>query len=177
MKEIIFKFDKKKATEVILYIASKTPIPDIYHVLKVLYFADKKHLERYGRFVCGDSYVAMGHGPVPSGSYELINETRTSELFGASSPFSVKGKGDVVPHKIEQHRSFDLNMLSESDIECIDESIVENGTLSFGQLKKKSHDKAYESADQNDFISVESIALMLDKPDEILQYLREQTVC
>jgi hypothetical protein len=33
-----------------------------------MYFADKAHLEQYGRFICGDSYVAMK--PVPIGTYE-----------------------------------------------------------------------------------------------------------
>lgn len=180
MKEIVFKFDKKKATEVILYIASKAPISDIYHVLKILYFADKKHLNRYGRFVCGDSYIAMGHGPVPSGSYNLIKNARFREntclpegyKYVESSSFQITGK-----YNLETLREADLDMLSESDIECITESIAENGKLSFNELKQKSHDKAYDSADENDFISTESIVLMLEKPDEILQHLREQAVC
>jgi uncharacterized phage-associated protein len=37
-----------------------------------MYFADRKHLEKYGRFICGDSYVAMKHGPVPSEIYDIL---------------------------------------------------------------------------------------------------------
>jgi hypothetical protein len=39
------RFDAEKALEAILYVASKAPIPDIYHVGKILWFADRVHLE------------------------------------------------------------------------------------------------------------------------------------
>ena len=38
----------------------------------VLLFADKKHLERYGRFITGDTYSAMENGPVPSFAYDVV---------------------------------------------------------------------------------------------------------
>jgi hypothetical protein len=60
------RFDAHKALEVILYVAGS--VPDMYRALKVLYFADREHLGRYGRLICGDTYVAMRLGPVPSGS-------------------------------------------------------------------------------------------------------------
>ncbi len=53
------RFDSEKALEAILYVASKAPVPDIYHVGKILYYADRAHLERYGRLITGDEYKAM----------------------------------------------------------------------------------------------------------------------
>src|ERR1041385_8562498 len=64
--------DKRKAIETIIYVARKAPIADRFHVCKIIYFADKYHLQHYGRFVFGDYYVAMKNGPVPSGAYDVI---------------------------------------------------------------------------------------------------------
>ena len=71
-----FEFNAEKAIEVILYIAEHIKEPTFHTVSKVLYFADKEHLEKYGRFICGDSYIAMRRGPVPSGVYDLLKLAR-----------------------------------------------------------------------------------------------------
>lgn len=96
-----FKFDPEKAVEVILYIATRAKIRDIYHVLKLLYFADKAHLERNGRFICGDSYVAMKSGPVPSGTYDIIKDIRGDGIHSfaehARHAFTVKDNYELSP--------------------------------------------------------------------------------
>lgn len=63
-------YDWEKTTEVLLYITEQ--VTDVYNALKVLYFADKDHLAKYGRQICGESYVAMKDGPVPSCTYDLV---------------------------------------------------------------------------------------------------------
>src|SRR5688572_4207008 len=67
-----FTFNEKAAVETILYIASRSKEPTYHRIAKLLYFADLLHLERYGRFICGDRYIAMKHGPVPSGVYAMM---------------------------------------------------------------------------------------------------------
>ncbi len=71
-----FVFDEDVAIEVILYIANRVPHPTFHLIFKIMYFADKAHLERYGRFICGDSYVAMRNGPVPSVTYDMLKGIR-----------------------------------------------------------------------------------------------------
>lgn len=39
--------------------------------LKLLYFADRYHLRKYGRPITNDEYFAMNYGPVPSGAKDL----------------------------------------------------------------------------------------------------------
>jgi len=162
------RFDEKKAIEVILYIAERST--DIYKLLKVLYFADKEHLAQYGRLICGDSYVAMRHGPVPSGTYDLIKYARGDGLCWMNVPiteeFSIQGY-TVVPH-----RKANLDLLSESDLECLNAAIERYGHLSFSQLKDLSHDAAYKASDENDFISLESIVKTLPDGDLLLNYIQ-----
>lgn len=157
-----FKFDPVKALEVILYVAKRAPVPDIIHFCKIQYFADKYHLEQYGRFVSGDHYVAMTNGPVPSKTYDLIKAARNGE----ASAFAIKGY-QVVPF-----RDADLQLLSESDIESLDDAISKYGNLPINALISVSHDAAWEAADENSEISVEDIAATLEDGKAIVEHLR-----
>ena len=67
-----FIFDPDKAVETILYIANKVQGTDFHRISKLMYFADKIRLEESGRFICGDSYMAMKHGPVPCKTYDIL---------------------------------------------------------------------------------------------------------
>ena len=171
-----FRMDVRKAIEAIVYIASRAPRPDLYHVCKIMYFADKLHLERYGRLVCGDNYVAMSNGPVPSGIYDLLKDVRDgrehSAYYGACvSAYMVAG--DDGDYKITSLREPNLDVLSESEVECIDLSIAENGALEFSVLKDKSHDGAYGKADLNDDIPLEAIIDTLPAAEDIKHHIRE----
>ncbi|WP_255566960.1 MULTISPECIES: Panacea domain-containing protein [unclassified Photorhabdus] len=75
------RFDSEKAIESILYVASTAPISDIYHVGKILYFADRLHLERYGRLITGDNHLAMKDGPVAENAYDIIKVARGDGRF------------------------------------------------------------------------------------------------
>jgi len=164
---IKYKFDPEKAIEVLLYIAERCP--NTYKALKILYFADKQHLDKYGRLICGDSYVAMSHGPVPSGAYDLIKYVRGDGFWliePAVEAFSVDD------HTIIPHRKASRDFLSESDIECLDAAIEQYGRLSFGQIKARSHDNAYKAADENDIILLEAIAQTLPSGKVLLDYLQ-----
>jgi len=165
------RFDPEKAIEVLLYIARRCP--NTYKALKVLYFADRGHLARYGRLICGDSYVAMRLGPVPSGAYDLIKDARGDRYpvtgVKASEAFAVGGNNQIVPK-----REARLDLLSESDVECLDAAIQEYGRLSFGELKRRSHEEeAFKEADVNDFMSLEAIARGLPNGELLLSYLQD----
>jgi len=165
-----FKFNPEKTLEVLLYIIRNIENPDIYKCLKILYFSDKKNLENFGRFISGDSYVAMKHGPVPSGAYDIIKFIRGDGGFGTidwETALEVK-HNNLVPL-----REPNLDFLSESDIESLEYSINEYGDLSFSDLKDLSHDEAYDSVDKNDMISIEAIASTLKDKDLIMDHLKE----
>lgn len=173
-----FKIDLRKAIEAIVYIASRAPVPDIYHVGKIVYFADLHHLESYGRLILGDKYIAMEHGPAPSAVYDLIKDVRDDRKFSrvyrqAKEAFAVSRDGS---HRVEALREPNLTLLSESDIESLNASIAENGALSFGRLKEKSHDDAYKKCDLNDDISLESIIDQLPSSESLKEYLSESNL-
>ena len=164
-----FSFDPEKGIEVLLYIADKTK--DIYKILKILYFADKLHLSKYGRFISGDYYIAMKHGPVPSRSYDIIKIARgeNPNIYD----IDIKELFDVKDNDLIPKRSAKIEYLSETDKECLDMAIEENKNLSFNQLKEKSHDKAFKHTEnENDEIYVDLIAESLDNSDMVKEFIK-----
>ena len=171
-----FKFDKEKAISAILHITkellgdvSKIK-PDLHKVFKILYFADQEHLVLYGRPIVGDYYVAMEHGPVPSNIYDMVKFVRGDSFFcdieGLDKYFEVKGS------YIYPKQSPDMDAFSESDVECINKSILQNKDLSFDTLKAKSHDGAYRRATKDDKISCRAMAKIAGADEEMIAYLR-----
>ena len=61
--------------------------------------------------------------------------------------------------------------LSESEIECLNEAIQSYDQYSFGQLTSMSQAAAWQSADENDFISLEAIVHRLGDPNYLLEHL------
>lgn len=95
---LYFKFNEEKALSAILYITKKLMEGGIkvglHKVFKIFYFADQKHLSRYGRPITGDHYIAMEHGPVPSRIYDMVKTVRGDSLLGTEKYifyFDVKG--------------------------------------------------------------------------------------
>jgi uncharacterized phage-associated protein len=169
-------FDEAKAISAILYIINKTGGNiDMYKLAKTLYFADQKHLIQYGRTILGDEYVPMDFGPVPSIIYDAIKEINTSnpkyKLF--SEKLEMHAKQGY--REVSSNQKPDMDELSVSDIECLDNSIEENNSLSFNDLYKKSHGSAWTNAAEKGFkrILVEDIAKEAGADDKFITYVKE----
>ncbi len=167
MKEII---NPQKILEVMLYIAQTKN--NILHVAKIIYFAEKMHLERYGRMILGDKYVAMDNGPVPSISYDIFKDVRDKRQYvitpEAFSAFDVKGR------EIHPLRKANLDFLSETEVECLDEAISKYRRMSPTKLVQIAHDEpAYKQVKIGEFIPLVAIINSLTNSSEILDYLNE----
>lgn len=82
------KYDWNKIIEVVLYILNKTGGIDYYHVFKILYFAEKEHLQKWGNSITSDENVALPYGPKLSNLNsnqtiidDISNHINTSDLF------------------------------------------------------------------------------------------------
>jgi len=165
-----FRFDPEKALQVILWIAKRVRKANFHRISKIVYFADRAHLQQYGRQIYGDSYAAMRHGPVPSGIYDMLKAVRG----GGHSPvedkareaFDVVGKYTVVP----KHDA-DPDFFSESDIESLEWAVKTYGRKAFGELTRLSHDAAWKNTDENDLIDITTIIKTLPNSKELLEHL------
>lgn len=168
------RFDSEKALEAILYVASKAPDADIYHVGKILYFADCAHLEAFGRMICGDKYIAMKDGPVASGTYDII---KTARGDGTRLPTGITAAAITKSFKVQNLnviplRAADEDYFSDSDIECIDTAIEKYGNLTFEQIRDISHDDAWKAVGHNAEMPLKVIAAKLNNSDLLLSYLQ-----
>ena len=140
---------------------------DFHKVFKILYFADQKHLATYGSPISGDLYVAMSHGPVPSKLYDVLKGIRESISTerAYSDLFEIR-EGYIIFLKMPPN----LEILSESNIECLNQSIEENRQLTFKDLTQKSHKSAWAAA-ANDEMNVMDIAHEGGASEEMLKYI------
>ena len=67
MAEIRFRFNLEKLVAFLGFFSAKG-VSDLTKLkaAKLLYFADKDHLLKYGRPILGDVYFCLPYGPVPS---------------------------------------------------------------------------------------------------------------
>lgn len=162
-----FSVDKEKTIEALLYIVTRYGEVGRFHALKTLYYADRAHLQRYGRPITGDRYIAMENGPVPSYAYNAVKqqlpEAERVIVAGALSP----GNGARHP-TYKPHREPDLFFFSRTDLECLEEAFDYCRRRSFGTISDETHDHlAWKKADLNGEMRVEN---MLDgASDEIKQ--------
>ena len=142
----------------------------MYNVLKVLFYADKDHLEKHGRLICGDRYVAMKHGPVPSGAYNMVKSVRDDSPYEANP--RIAEVLTMSGYTITSSREPNLKILSQSEIESLDFAIDEYGHLSFNKLETLSHQEAaFQKADENDFISMEDLVKSLSDGELLWDHL------
>lgn len=156
----MFGLDRDKAINAILFIMSKLGVEksDKHKVFKIIYFSDQKHLVKYGRPITGDTYLKMQYGPVPSFIKNIADGNENKGLIELQGQY----------HLVSSY-PYDEEVFSESEIECLMEAIEENKNISFDELTKKSHDKAWEDALWH--IDYFSIAKAITDDSNVLNYI------
>lgn len=165
-------FDREKSLEAILYIAEKLPAPTLHSISKMLYLSDKLHLQDFGRLICGDRYIAMEYGPVPSAIYDMMKVPDGRESIDVDWDELIKDAFQVSRGRnIKPLRPANADFLSESEKTCISKTIEKYGHKSFGELTDITHDAAWNDVSENQPISVEAIAQTLPNANDVIAYL------
>ena len=122
------KKQEKKMINSILFFANKSHNHTINRLklMKLLWLADRIHLNRYGRTILRDQYYAMPHGPVPSKTMD-ISEEQHDNIF------------DVENYEITAEDKFDPKCFSQSDLDILEEVWDVYGNLNQYQLEDFSH--------------------------------------
>ena len=135
-----------KALETIVWLANASPGIDIHHVVKGAFYADKYHLNKYGRPIAGDDYQADAYGPLGKCVYRLLNHDPIEMLaLGGNGvlPFTVGERW-----RVTADREANTRVLSESDIEALRHAIGVVANLTFDELVRMTLDeRAYIEAD------------------------------
>lgn len=167
MVQIAFPFNERKAIEVIVYLASKITNSEVYSICKLLYLADKTNLEKYGRFIFGETYCALEEGATPSNAYDLLKD----------KPESTRDAFVVEGYRVRALRRASIEYLSRSDLESLEETIGIYEKLPNWRKRQDAHDEAWRlswekrGTKKSVPIPVENIARLFDNADDLIDYL------
>jgi uncharacterized phage-associated protein len=168
-----FEFDSEKALTATAYLAAETG-ETMYPILKMLYLVDRLHLERYGRPVTGDRYVAMKEGPAPSAIYDCMKFLRGDRQFSSCPNAEEFLEVNRDTHVVSVRKMPSMDVFSSTDIECL-EAIVEmfrrKGARS---VVNESHDEAWKATSRNKFMNIMTIAATLKDGPVLTQHLAER---
>lgn len=138
---------------VVLYILKNCPIRvnrNVYYIVKIAFVAQQKHLAKYLCPLYEDKIVALQFGPVPSNIYDALKIAR-----GDSNTMYFHRNDDL--HLIFDSISFcdevytaneepDMDYLSPSAVECINEAISEISKMDFVQIVNATHGEEWTRA-------------------------------
>jgi len=169
------KFDQRKALHAILFVVTHLPKPaNVYNVLKCLYYADRKHLQEYGRQIYGETFYALEHGPVPSAAYEIIKYANGRAKWDLQFHEAIELL-DVNDNHVSARGSVDTELLSRSDMACLLDAARKYGKMPFGKLKKLSHQgKAFENADANGEMKLADLIDELRDGEAVAAHLKDR---
>ena len=168
-------FDQRKALHALLFVVTHLPKPaNVYNVLKCLYYADRKHLQEYGRQIYGETFYALEHGPVPSAAYEIIKYANGRAKWDLQFPevFELLDVNDI---HVSARGPVDTELLSQSDMVCLLDASRKYGRMTFTRLKKLSHQgKAFENADPNGEMKLADLIDELQGGEAIASHLKDR---
>jgi uncharacterized phage-associated protein len=155
MRSIRFQFDQEKLVQALAFFSLKG-VKGLTKMkaAKLLYYADKIHLNRYGRPITGDCYACMDHGPVPSISLNEMNDAlETTPEIREEEPALLRVL-KIVPtyypeFSLKDPALFDGDVFSATDLEVLGEVIERYGRKSAWELRQESHrESAWVRANQ-----------------------------
>jgi uncharacterized phage-associated protein len=176
-------FEVSKAIAAIGYLVERTK-ETMYPIMKMMYLADKLHLERFGRFIAGDNYTAMEKGPVPSHAYNMIKKVRGDVNCRDGSDLAIACDFLIYrdDHRIDLKREPDYDELSASDIECLQEVVDIYQRVGKWAVRDMSHDDAWTEAwrsrsrfffQKSVTMNLEAIAAQFDDADALSAHLAD----
>lgn len=112
-------FDYQKATQALVFFIKKEGGRlNKMKALKLVYFADRYHLRKYGRPITNDEYFAMPYGPVASGAKDIIE---LSDFLGdQEKAYATHYITPTDPPYIEARNLGDTDVFSITDIEALE---------------------------------------------------------
>jgi len=142
---IRFEFRAAKFVAAVTYLAQACRGMTKLKLCKMLYFADKEHLVRFGRPITGDQYYKLPHGPIPTRGLDLLKgQGYAPDVALLEKYVAVKGM-TIHPKQAPENRVF-----SRSDLGVLDSVCSKYGRMTVVQLRTLSHkERAWLEASEN----------------------------
>jgi transcriptional regulator with XRE-family HTH domain len=112
-------YDPKRQEAVILYFVQH--INNKYlgktKIMKLLYYADYEWIQRQGRGITGDSYLAMHYGPMPRHAEETLKRLQKQNVL----KMELSRMGDYSQERYLALRDPDMTLFTREEIDHMDE--------------------------------------------------------
>lgn len=133
------EFDHKKATQAMNYLTKKEGGQiDKLKLIKLVYFADRFHLRRYGRPISNDIYLAMPLGPVGSSIKDIAEFSDFLDETEREYAATYLGHGGL-ENTIVSIADVDIDVFSKSELKALDFAYNEFGSKSALALVDITH--------------------------------------
>lgn len=183
MKKNITEWDALENKAVFLYVLQVLGNTDILKIFKIIYFANKEYLHKYGMTVVKDTFVAMKNGPVPSFIYDAIKYAQKRNTSTYEYIDILKDCFEWDPdfqQNLYATQQADLDYIASAVKEELDESIAKYKDFSGEELSEKSHDEAWKISYDKAIAQGKKASKMEDlniaqyagASDETLQYIK-----
>ncbi len=171
---------KKLANFICYFIEQEVKYLGITKLMKLCFFADKYHLETYGKPMLNHNYTKMPKGPVPMYVYSLIKATHhedydlKSEVEEFNKNILVKDRQKDENSRFESYKPFDGKFFSKSQILILDKLVLEFKDMDKKEISDLSHKtSAWNSVNIHENISFSS---MIDNNAELSKHVRENEI-
>lgn len=132
------KFNYKKATQSLNFFAiNNGGSVGKLKALKLIYFADKYHLRKYGRPIINDEYFAMERGPVASGVKDIAEMSKF--LGNNEKRYAEENIKPFREYSIKSIAPIDFDVFSDSEIEALEFSLSKFGEYGDLHLSNLTH--------------------------------------
>lgn len=176
------KDDVQTIKAVLLYIIknSRDDRRDVYSIVKTAYYAQQLHFVHWALPIFNDRIAALPFGPVPSNLYNILrlsrgeeNERRFLQQEGLDAISDAIGFDSESFYVKEEP---DLNYLSESNIECLNEAIQKVAFMNFDNIVKDTHGIEWRRAyceSPNKIMDNLNIAREGGAAEDVVEYLQD----
>lgn len=170
MTMVRYKFAPAKARAAIHWMLRQQQNIDLHTLLKAVYFADKGHLNKFGRPIFGARYRAMKFGPVPVEIYEMAKSEPMwlAELGAEKFPWDLHGYHLVLTGNDDP----DLSVLSQTDLDELKSGLERSASLNFNARTEATHGRDWQAAELGWMRYEDMLDETADKEDRI-SYLRD----
>ncbi len=173
MAAFAFRFSEEKAADAAAeVIRLEGGHPDMIRVVKLLYLADRKSLERRDRPITGDSFCSMRNGLVVSRIYDLLKP---------DNPFRGKAWDRRIRREHNTLAVVDPDgflALSQEDLDIIAEVVMEHRDKGTWELCEWTHDlPEWENPGASSLpVQIESLLAHLGKtPEQVEEIVSRET--
>ncbi len=162
-------------------------------LMKLLFYADKYHLEKYKKTIFNTPYTKLRHGPVPESTNALLGDALSlRQNIGYSLEYEEEAK--IINHYLEiktkllsnnnkmyhfqanDNIRYDKDFLSISEIEILENVVDEFKTMNTEDISELSHKtRAWKSVDMRQPISLYNMVDNMEDRKFINYLYKEKT--